>query len=133
LVDANESLYSQFVDFPQRVATRTWLESEMNSRGRVGIPWQSTLAFLRLSTNPRIFRRPLDVVAAWQKVTEWLEHPRVWIPEPGGGHAAILGPLLERARASANLVPDAHLAALAIEHGLTLCSADSDFARFPGL
>jgi len=71
--------------------------------------------------------------AAWHQVTEWLEHPRVWIPEPGADHALILGSLLDRAHAAGNLVPDAHLAAIAIEHGLTVCSADADFARFPGV
>ncbi len=131
LIDANLLLYAQFADFPQHVRARPWLESQMNSPGRVGIPWQSTLAFLRLATNPRIFRRPLPMRVAWQQVTEWLQHPRVWIPEPGADHAVILGRLL--ANATGNLVPDAHLAAIAIEHGLTVCSADSDFARFPGV
>ncbi len=91
------------------------------------------MAFLRLATNPRLFGRPLPAAAAWAQVAEWLEHPRVWIPQPTDEHGAVLGELLERSRASANLVPDAHLAAIAIQHGLTLCSADSDFARFPGL
>jgi toxin-antitoxin system PIN domain toxin len=133
LVDANLLLYSQFADFPQHVRARSWLESELNSPGRVGIPWQSSLAFLRLATNPRIFRTAVAVSVAWQRVTEWLEHPRVWIPEPGADHVVILGRLLERVHATGNLIPDAHLAALAIEHGLSVYSADSDFARFPGV
>ena len=133
LVDANLLLYAEFADFPQHARAHAWIEDRLNSPGKVGLPWQSSLAFLRLATNPRIFRKPLTISAAWQRVTHWLEHPRVWIPEPSADHVVILGPLLERAHATANLVPDAHLAALAIEHGLTLCSSDSDFARFPGL
>lgn len=133
LVDANLLLYAQFVDFPQHERARGWFESQMNSPGRIGIPWYSSLAFLRLSTNPRMFRRPLAIRAAWQQVTQWLGHPRVWIPEPGPDHASILGRLLEQVQATGNLVPDAHLAAIAIEHGLTVCSADADFARFPGV
>ena len=109
LVDANLLLYAQFVDLPQHVRARRWLESQMNSPGRIGIPWQTSLAFLRLATNPRIFRRALGIRAAWQQVMEWLAHPRVWIPEPGADHALILGGLLDRVHAAANLVPDAHL------------------------
>jgi len=66
-------------------------------------------------------------------VTEWLNHPRVWIPEPSEAHPSVLGELLVRANVTGNLVPDAHLAAIAIEHGLTVCSADADFARFPNV
>ena len=80
-----------------------------------------------------MFRRPLAIRTAWQQVTRWLEHPRVWIPEPGPDHVGILGQLLEQVQATGKLVPDAHLAAIAIEHGLTVCSADADFARFPGV
>ena len=91
------------------------------------------LAFLRLATNPRIFRQPMEIREAWRQVADWLEQPRVWIPEPTEDHAEILGGILGQVRAKGNLIPDAHLAALAIEHGLTICSAYSDFARFPGV
>ncbi len=131
LIDSNVLLYAKFVDLPQHARAAQWLEAQLNSPGRVGIPWQSSLAFLRLATNPRIFRRPLAIRAAWEQVAEWLAHPRVWIPEPGEDHLLVLGRLLEHVQATANLVPDAHLAAIAIEHGLTVCSADADFARFP--
>ena len=133
LVDANVLLYAQFADFPQHERAREWLEGQMNAPGRIGIPWQTTLAFLRLSTNSRMFRRPLTTRTAWQQVTRWLEHPRVWIPEAGPDHAVILGRLLEQVQATGNLVPDAHLAAIAVEHGLTVCSSDADFARFRGV
>ncbi len=133
LVDANLLLYAKFEDMPQNRAARAWLEEQLTSPGRVGIPWQSILAFIRLSTNGRIFTRALTPQAAWQQVLEWLANRRVWIPEAAEDHVVVLGRLLETTHATGNLVSDAHLAALAIEHGLTLCSADSDFARFSGL
>jgi toxin-antitoxin system PIN domain toxin len=84
-------------------------------------------------TSARVFARPLTIAAAWKQMTEWLDHPRVWIPEPTEEHASILQDLLLDANVTGNLIADAHLAALAIEHGLTVCSADSDFARFAGI
>ena len=133
LIDANLLIYAKFSDLPQHPPARAWLENQLSAPGKVGIPWQSSLAFLRLATNPRLFGRPLAIRAAWQQVAEWLDHPRVWVPEPTEEHALILGGILEKVQVTGNLVPDAHLAAIAIEHGLTVCSADSDFARFPGL
>ena len=133
LVDANLLIYAKFSDLPQHDRSRAWLEEVLNTPGRIGIPWQSVLAFLRLGTNVRLFGRPLSIKAAWAQVAEWLDHPRVWIPEPTAEHQTMLQQLLLATQATANLVPDAHLAALSIGHGLILCSADSDFARFPGL
>jgi hypothetical protein len=100
---------------------------------RVGFPWPSLLAFLRLVTNPRVFERPASPRAAWQQVEEWLDCEAAWIPAPTDRHREVLGRLLGETNASANLVPDAHLAALAIEHGLRLASTDGNFARFAGL
>ena len=91
------------------------------------------LAFVRLVSNSRIFTRPLSVANAWRQVGEWLDCPSVWIPQPTERHREVLGSLLVGQANKANLVPDAHLAALAVEHGLTLWSLDGDFARFPGL
>jgi hypothetical protein len=99
----------------------------------VGLPWPSLLGFVRLVTNPRVFERPEEVGAAWRQVESWLDCPSVWVPLPTERHREILGPLIARTTGRANLVPDAHLAALAIEHGLLLCSTDGDFARFPDL
>lgn len=91
------------------------------------------MAFVSLVSNPRIFARPETIARAWKQVEVWLDCPTVWIPQPGERHREILGSLLDSQTKRANLVPDAHLAALAIEHGLTLCSLDGDLARFPGL
>ena len=133
LVDANLLIYAKFSDFPQHAPARALLESALNSGGRVGLPWPTLLAFLRIATNPRLFDRPLSIAHAWEQVGEWIDHPRVWIPQPIDGHVEALSSLLRSTGATGNLVPDAHLAALAITHGLTLCSADSDFARFTDL
>ncbi len=91
------------------------------------------MAFLRLVTNPRVFERPEPIAAAWQQVQEWLDCDCAFVPEPGENHREILGSLLVETSARANLVHDAHLASLAIEHGLTLMSSDGDFARFSSL
>jgi predicted nucleic acid-binding protein len=80
-----------------------------------------------------VFERPESVAEAWQQASAWLDCPAAWIPLPTARHREALGPLLQGVAGQAHLVPDAHLAALAIEHGLTLCSTDGDFARFPGL
>lgn len=84
-------------------------------------------------TNRRLFDPPAPIDAAWTKVGEWLARDPVWVPIPTRAHADVLGRLLVEQRVSANLVPDAHLAALALEHGLTVASTDGDFARFEGL
>jgi uncharacterized protein len=88
---------------------------------------------VRLVSNARVFANPLAIPAAWKQVESWLEAPVVWIPSATDRHKEILGGLLTTATFRSNLVPDAQLAALAIEHGLTLCSTDGDFARFAGL
>lgn len=120
-------------DYLQHQPARHWLEDQLNSGKRVGLPWPTLLAFIRIGTNPKAFNRPLSVREAWSQVKEWLAIPAVWIPLPTDRHAAVLGELLHVTEALANLVPDAHLAALAIEHGLILQSTDGDFARFSQL
>jgi toxin-antitoxin system PIN domain toxin len=130
LIDANLLLYATVKDYPCHQQARRWLEDQLNSGKRVGLPWPTLLAFIRIGTNPKAFDRPLSIRDSWAQVEEWLALPSVWIPLPTDRHAAILGDLLQGAEAVANLVPDAHLAALAIEHGLTLQSTDGDFARF---
>lgn len=91
------------------------------------------MGFVRLATHRRIFERPLSIAQAWEQVSEWLDQPNAWIPLPTERHREILGDLLARSRATGPVVMDAHLAALAIGHGLTVESCDSDFGRFPGV
>jgi uncharacterized protein len=133
LIDANLLLYAAVESFPQHEPARVWLDERLNADVRVGLAWPSLLAFVRIATNPRVFRRPASVRQAWQRVADWLDCPAAWIPETTARHREILDGLMRHTVTSAKLVPDAHLAALAIEHGLTLCSSDGDFARFPGL
>jgi uncharacterized protein len=133
LVDANILIYACNAEADQHAASREWLDARLNGAAAVALPWASMLAFLRIATNPRAFRAPLNMAIAWEQVLSWLSADTVWTPEPTERHAAVLGPLLALPGMYGNLVPDAHLAALAIEHGLTLCSTDGDFARFPGL
>jgi toxin-antitoxin system PIN domain toxin len=133
LVDANLLIYAVNAGAPQHAAARLWLDARLNGAMRVALPWASLLAFLRLVTNPRIFPRPLGMAEAWGRVEAWLGSGPVWVPLPTERHAEILVRLLAAPGVHGNLVPDAHLAALAIEHGLELNSTDGDFARFAGL
>jgi toxin-antitoxin system PIN domain toxin len=130
LVDANLLIYAHVGSFAQHKSAVAWLDRQLNGSNRVGLPWESLLAFLRLVTNPRVFERAESVRDAWKQVRAWLSCEVVWIPQPTERHAELLEDLLARPGVHANLVPDAHLAALALEHGLTLCSTDGDFARF---
>lgn len=132
LVDANILLYAVADESPQHDVARDWLDERLSGTTRVGLPWPSVLAFLRLISNPRVYRRPLPLADAWQRATSWLEQPVAWVPLPTPRHAEILGELLGRESAS-RLVPDMHIAALAIEHGLRVCTTDGDFARFAGV
>ena len=133
LIDANLLIYAHVNNLPQHFIAKGWLDECLNASAPVGLPWPSLLGFLRIVTNPRIFERPESIKDAWKQVKEWLECPSAWIPRPAERHVEILEGLLVALNISANLVPDAHLAALAIEHGLILCSADGDFGRFPDL
>jgi toxin-antitoxin system PIN domain toxin len=130
LVDANILLYAVDEESPFHDAARGWLEDALNGARRVGIPWASITAFVRIVTNPRALRDPVSPGDAWSYVEAWLDAPATWVPGPGRGHREILGRLVRELDLRANLVADAVLAALCIEHGLTIVSADSDFARF---
>jgi len=130
LVDANILLFAVNSASPEHERAAAWLEEALNGNRRVGLPWESLTAFVRLVTNPRVVPKPLAPADAWAFVEEWLAAPVAWVPVPTERHAAVLGDLVRRYRPTAKLVPDAHLAALAIEHGAEIISADTDFARF---
>jgi uncharacterized protein len=131
LIDANILLYSVDEDSPFHVAARDWMAAALNGPQRVGIPWISLWAFLRIATNPRALAQPMTPAEAWEYVRAWLDAPATWTPDAGRGHREILATLLVHHDLRAGLVPDAVLAAICVEHGLTIVSADSDFARFP--
>lgn len=132
LIDANILVYSYVEEMPQHEASRTWLDARLSGRQAVGLPWESLLAFVRLVSDRRLFPKPAPLSDAWSVVEGWLAAPPSWIPQPTDRHFDVLGELLP-AVSRASLLPDAHLAALAIEHGLALASADGDFARFDAL
>jgi toxin-antitoxin system PIN domain toxin len=133
LVDANILLYAVDEQARAHPAARRWLEEALNGTRRVGLPWQSLLAFVRIVTHPRALAAPLTPSGAWSFVDDWLDSPAAWVPLPGRGYRDILGRLVSDLDLRGNLVSDAALAALALEHGLAVVSADSDFARFPEL
>jgi toxin-antitoxin system PIN domain toxin len=130
LVDANVLLYAVDEQSRAHSAARNWLEEALNGSRRVGLPWQSLLAFVRIVTHPRALPAPLTPADAWSFVADWLDAPAAWVPQPGHGYRDILGRLVSDLDLRGNLVSDAALAALALEHGLAVVSADSDFARF---
>jgi len=94
------------------------------------LPWQSLLAFVRIRTNLRAYRSPLSGADACRRIQRWLDAPALWVPLPTDRHAAVLTGLVEQYHLSANAIFDAHLAVVAIEYGVAVCSADTDFARF---
>ncbi|MBM4418139.1 MAG: type II toxin-antitoxin system VapC family toxin [Chloroflexi bacterium] len=130
LVDANILIHATTPSSPAHDLSRTWLDAQLSAGDPVGLPWQSLLAFVRIKSNSRLVQFAAPVAEVWALVEEWLDCPGVWIPGPTERHRAILTRLMLGHPLSAHLVPDAHLAALAIEHGLLLCSSDGDFARF---
>jgi uncharacterized protein len=133
LLDANVLLWAHHRQFHQHEPARSWLGATLTSTPVVGIPWPSVLAFLRISTHSRALERPLELAIAWSVVSGWLSRPNVRTPVPTEAHADRLAEMLVSGRATADHTSDAHLAALAIEWGLVLVSADRDFARYPGL
>jgi toxin-antitoxin system PIN domain toxin len=130
LVDANLLLYAVDEESPHHRASYEWLSSALNGERRVGLPWSTLSAFLRIVTHPRATASPLTPGEAWRFVEEWLDCEVAWIPQPGARHASVLGDLIQRYDLRANMISDAQFAALAHEHGLTVYSADTDFARF---
>lgn len=133
IVDANVLLYAVDEGSHFHGAARTWLDEAMNGVERVGLPWASLMAFQQIITHPRVTDSPLSAADAWGYIEDWLDADQAWVPTPGPRHRDILGRLLTERDLRGNLVTDAHLAALAIEHGTSVCSFDSDFARFHGL
>ena len=131
--DVNLLLYAYDAGSPLHDPARAWLEEELSGTETFALGWPVLVAFLRLVTSPRVFEDPLEPDEAFALVESWLILPSVTVVHPGDRHLALVRELLEPLGMAGNLVADAHLAALAIEHGATLCSADPDFGRFPRL
>ncbi len=133
LPDVNTLLYAVNSSSDQHVAALRALRRGFDDPRGVAFAWTALLAFLRLSTRRGVFPRPLSVEDALRVVKHWLEDPRAQVVHPSERHTEILGRLLRSAGTGGNLTTDAHLAALAIEHGATVLSFDRDFARFEGV
>lgn len=133
LPDVNLLLYAVDETSSRHKAARRWVEDLFGGPGTVALAWSVMLAFIRLTTKPQVVSAPLSVGVALDIVDGWLARPNVVVVHPTDRHAAVVRELLESLGTGGNLVTDAHLAALAIEHGAQLCSSDADFSRFPGL
>jgi len=133
VLDANVLIYAHDQTFPQHEPARRWIEDAFSESEEVAIGLVSILAFLRVMSNPGLFDEPMTVDEAVEVVTEWLSRPNVGVAQPTRRHFELMAELARSGKARGPLLMDAHLAALAIEHGATLCSSDRDFTRFPGL
>ncbi len=133
IIDANLLLYAYNADAPQQPAAAQWLGKLLASGETIALPWVTIWAFIRISTNPRIWPNPRPAPEAFAIVGEWLAQPGVIPLHPGARHAEIPEKLVSDHGATGPLVTDAVLAALAMEHGAMLASTDQDFRRFPDL
>jgi toxin-antitoxin system PIN domain toxin len=133
LLDLNILIYAIDESSSRHDAARTWLDETLSGSDTTAFAWQVLIGFVRLSTHPAVFARPLSVDEACDVVDGWLQQPCVTVLHPSDRHASVLRGLLTPLGAAGNLTSDAHLAALAIEHGAELCSTDVDFSRFTGV
>lgn len=134
LVDVNLLLYAAHPHSPDHASAHAWLETRLSGVERVAMAWPTLLAFVRLSSNARAIPNAISPAEGWSFIeTQWLSRPNVWIPEPTPSHGSILRFLFSNWGTTHQKVSDAEVAATAIEHGLTLCSADNGFATIPGL
>lgn len=133
IIDTNLLVYAYIPSLEQHASAKRWLEETLTQDEAVGLTWTSVLGFVRVVTNPRIFRVPLKVERAAAVVDEWLQQPAVEIVLPTPRHWTTLREMLTAGHAGGALTTDAHIAALAIEHGATVYTTDRDFLRFPGV
>lgn len=133
IVDVNVLLYAHNEDAPRHRASRAWLEAAFAADEPLGFAWPVILAYLRLATHPAAVAQPLEVADALEDVRSWLAQPAAMILEPTTRHLDVLGGLLTETGTAANLVSDAHLAALAVEYDATVVSFDADFGRYRGV
>lgn len=133
LLDLNILVYAIDESSPRHAPARNWLDQTLSGSDTVAFAWQVLIGFVRLSTRPAVFARPFAVDEAFDVVDEWLQQPCVTMLHPTDRHASVVRGLLAPLGTAGNLTSDAHLAALAVEHGAELCSTDVDFSRFPGV
>lgn len=133
LVDANLLLYAVNASSPFHIAAREWWEAQLSGDSPVGLSWTTILAFIRIGTNKELTPQALSQKDALERVNDWLVQPCVRILEPTVLHWEVLQKMLRAGGANPKLTGDAHLAALAVEHDCEICTADRDFAKFPGV
>jgi toxin-antitoxin system PIN domain toxin len=133
VVDANVLLYAVDTESSHHKPSRSWLDGSLGGSEAVGLAWVALLAFIRIGTSPGILPTPMSADEATEQVQTWLGAPAAVVAEPTARHADLLRGLLRETGTAGNLTTDAHLAALAIEHGADIVSYDRDFARFPGV
>lgn len=133
LVDLNVLLYASDETSSHHDCAKEWLDRVMSSTETIGIPTAVAVGFLRLTTSARVMAAPIDVATSIEVIKGWYKRSNVTAPEPTVRHYELLVDLLGPLGTGGNLVPDAHLAALSIEHGAELCSFDRDFSRFSGV
>ena len=133
LVDANLLIYAEDSLCDNHEAARKWWDAQLSGTEAVCLCWPVINAFIRIGTHARASRNPLTLKEAIERVQSWLDQPCVRIIQPTENHWEIFQQMLRAGNAKANLVSDAHLAALAVEHNCVLESNDTDFARFRGL
>jgi len=131
--DINLLMYAHFSEFGQHGEARRWWQELLGGREPFGMLWSVSIGFLRLTTHPNKLTMPLTSEQAVVVVESWLSHPHVSVLQPGSQHLSVLAELLTAVGRGGNVVPDAHIAALAIEHDAEVHTNDRDFARFPGL
>lgn len=133
IVDANVLLYAVDSAAAHHQRSRSWLDASLSGTEAVGLAWIALLAFVRISTNPSIFPRPMAIDHSIAQLKTWLGAPAAVVAQPTSRHVGVLGALMLDAGSAGNLTTDAHLAALAVEHGAEIVSYDRDFARFTGI
>lgn len=133
LIDLNVLVYAMDESSPRHESAKQWLDETLSGSRTVAFAWHVLIGFVRLSTRDAVFQRPLTVDEALDVVDAWLAQPCVTVVHPTDRHADVLRGLLAPVGSAGNLTSDAHLAALAIEHGAELCSTDADFGRFSGV
>lgn len=133
LLDLNILLYAMDESSPRHQAARDWLDETLSGSDTVAFAWHVLVGFVRLSTRSAVFADPLSVDDAFDVIDGWMSQPCVTVVHPTDRHAQVLRGLLTQLGTAGNLTSDAHLAALAVEHGAQVCSTDTDFRRFPGV
>jgi toxin-antitoxin system PIN domain toxin len=131
LPDINLLVYAYDESSPYHAAAKRWLSALLDGRQAIGFPLVSLLGFIRLTSNPKVFRNPFSTREACEIVSSWLATPQAAVTSPTGRHFEVLQQLFDATHASSSLTTNAHIAALAIEHDGTIHSNDRDFTRFP--